>query len=891
MLAVTPHGRLVLTSEMGSADEALARRIATAFARGAGHGLFHLGGAEVRTQLPPVLGYWRELGHLFVARLAALPEDDAVPLPIRVAAPKRDLERLGDCAPPMRGGEYVNAAVLCDLWAEMERAVTADLEASGASLQRLLAESHPAWRQIGRIHLHLALNKGDAEHPFAFLATVGSRLSSSATVQHRPLGRAMRERSDAGDREGLLALLAPVQRAAERSEWLRGRVESGELFHPSRWTPGEAFAFLREVPSLEESGLFVRMPGDWKGRPPSRPQVRATVGATAPSGLGLNALLGFSVDMALDGEPLTDEEIQAVLSATDGLVLLRGRWVEVDASQLGTVLDHYRAAQAKAARAGLSFMEALRLLAGAGLGDGIAAAPTGDAPEWSEVVAGPWLARTLAELRSPSAPPLDPGLELNATLRPYQRVGLEWLRLVTRLGLGACLADDMGLGKTIQVIALMLVLRSEEGRTDPHLLVVPASLLANWRSELARFAPSLSVRIVHPSELPTDEVRSPDAVAGADVAITTYTMVQRLEWLREASWRLVVLDEAQAIKNPGTKQTRAAKALRSKGRIVLTGTPVENRLTDLWSLFDFINPGLLGSEKMFGGFVKALSTRNHNAFGPLRDLVRPYILRRLKTDRHIIADLPDKVEVKAWCTLSRVQAALYQQATDELAAALPTLDGIKRRGVVLALLMRLKQICNHPSQWLGDGAYEPSHSGKLERLHEIAEVIRDKQEKMLVFTQFREMTAPLASFLAGIFGRPGLVLHGQTAVKNRKALVDRFQTDDDAPFFVLSLKAGGTGLNLTAASHVVHFDRWWNPAVESQATDRAFRIGQNKNVLVHKFVCRGTVEEKIDQMIEDKRKLASDVLEGGAEALLTEMGDEDLLRLVSLDLKRAAEEV
>jgi SNF2 family DNA or RNA helicase len=318
---------------------------------------------------------------------------------------------------------------------------------------------------------------------------------------------------------------------------------------------------------------------------------------------------------------------------------------------------------------------------------------------------------------------------------------------------------------------------------------------------------------------------------------------------------------------------------------------VENRLGDLWSIFDFVNPGLLGTSKEFGRFAKRLAERPHGSYGPLRELVRPYILRRLKTDKSVIADLPDKTEIKAFCALSRHQAALYQQAVEELAEQLAEASGIRRRGLVLAFLMRFKQICNHPSQWLRDGAWSEADSGKWARLRDIAEVVAAKQEKMLVFTQFREVTAPLAAFLGSVFARPGLVLHGETEVKKRKDLVRRFQEDEAVGFFVLSLKAGGSGLNLTAASHVVHFDRWWNPAVENQATDRAFRIGQTKNVLVHKFVCRGTVEEKIDELIEGKRQLSTSLLEGGADLLLTEMKDEELLKLVALDMNKALKEV
>jgi non-specific serine/threonine protein kinase len=376
-----------------------------------------------------------------------------------------------------------------------------------------------------------------------------------------------------------------------------------------------------------------------------------------------------------------------------------------------------------------------------------------------------------------------------------------------------------------------------------------------------------------------------------DLVITTYGAVRRLPWIAGHQWRLAILDEAQAIKNSGAQQTQAVKKLHARARVALTGTPVENRLGDLWSIFDFLNPGLLGSAKQFTAFAKRLAERPHASYGPLRELVRPYILRRLKTDKTVISDLPDKTEVKAFCPLSRKQAALYEQAVRELAEQLKQAEeGIQRRGLVLAFLMRFKQICNHPSQWLSDGGWGQDDSGKFGRLREIAEVVGARQEKMLVFTQFRETCAPLAAFLAEVFGSPGLVLHGETVVKKRQELVRRFQEEETERFFVLSLKAGGSGLNLTAASHVVHFDRWWNPAVENQATDRAFRIGQTKNVLVHKFVCRGTVEEKIDQLMESKRKLADDLLEGGAEVLLTEMKDDELLKLVALDINKALEE-
>jgi non-specific serine/threonine protein kinase len=420
--------------------------------------------------------------------------------------------------------------------------------------------------------------------------------------------------------------------------------------------------------------------------------------------------------------------------------------------------------------------------------------------------------------------------------------------------------------------------------------VLPASLIGNWKTELERFAPSLRSLFFHRSQLNKKamEAISNDntALKNIDVVLTTYGTLMRQNWLQRQEWQLLVLDEAQAIKNPGARQSKAVKGINAKSRIALTGTPVENRLSDLWSLFDFLNPGLLGSATRFKGFVKSLSERESDQYAPLRNLVSPYILRRLKTDRSIISDLPEKIEVPAYCGLSKVQAAHYQQAVNEMAHAIENLEGIKRRGLVLSYLLRFKQICNHPSQLLGDHEYDPKKSGKFQRLAELCEEIASRQEKLLVFTQFREMTAPLADFLAQLFGQPGLVLHGGTAVKQRQKLVERFQDEQGPPFFILSLKAGGTGLNLTQASHVIHFDRWWNPAVENQATDRAFRIGQKNNVLVHKFVCQGTIEEKIDALISEKTALANDLLDGGADTLLTEMDNETLLNLVSLDIDK-----
>ncbi len=895
-LRLTPHGRLVceLVADAPGLDEAVATRLCEAFARGSGDGLLRLGAGEVGQALPPVFVWWRDFATRYVASLcvhvagaeggqtgaAVLPE---VPPPDRA-----ELDFLVLTGPMMQGAEYLTAEVLRGLWAAMAASVAAALTASGSGLQEFMKRLNPAWNLVGRVHFNLAENRRDPNAPFAFMATYASQLSAQARVQHLPLGQALREYGGAANRPKLLSLLLPVQRAAETCAWLQPMIDSGELFHPLRWSPQDAARLLASAAELERAGVVLRMPAGWQAGRPARPQVTATVGARAPSKLGLDGLLDFCVAMTLDGETLSETEVRLLLAGTDTLVLLRGRWVEVDRQRLERTLTQFRAAEVLARTEGLSFAEAMRMLAGARLTGDAAHAATA---EWSRVTAGPWLAETLRALRAPEGAAIDPGPLLRGTLRPYQKIGVQWLHLLSGLGLGACLADDMGLGKTIQVLALLLLQRqrSNGAKLAPCLLVAPASLLANWGSEIARFAPGLRVRTVHPSAMPAEEMKrfTPTQAAELDLVITSYGTLLRLPVLADITWRLAILDEAQAIKNPGAKQTRAAKALKAQARIALTGTPVENSLGDLWSIFDFINPGLLGTARQFTGYTKGLAERKHNPYGPLRDLARPYILRRMKTDRSIIADLPDKTEVTAHCHLSRRQAALYAQAVEDLARSLEDVDGIRRKGVVLAMLMRLKQICNHPSQWLNDGGWAEADSGKLARLREIAEVLAARQEKMLVFTQFREVTVPLATFLGGIFGRAGLVLHGGTAVKQRHALVRQFQDSEAFPFFILSLKAGGSGLTLTAASHVVHFDRWWNPAVENQATDRAFRIGQQKNVLVHKFVCRGTVEERIERLLESKQDLSDALLTGGDEVNLAAMTDEALLRLVALDLDAA----
>lgn len=893
---LTPSGRLRIeeaAENIPEVSEAIGQRLVSAFAESSADGLVLLASQELGEALPAGLVYWRGFARRFFQAVCQKGEGGFGNWSSIAPPADGELDQIVSEAPPMRGLEYLNADLTRTLWHELRELVVARATEHPLGPAVYLATINPLWHLLGRVTFHLAENKRDPERPFAFLATYTHKLSGQSRLQHLPLADALKTYVGAKDISKLESLLEPVRRAAGQSGLVRELLDTKALFAPQGWTIKQAYRFLTESPRIEEAGVVVRVPDWWATRRPARPQVQVRIGTQPASAIGQDGLLDFDVSLALDGETLTDDERRKLLAGAEGLVLLRGKWVEVDRGQLQQALDHWKSLERQHAN-GINFIDGMRLLAGANLGADDAAdeQPAG----WSRVAAGDWLRTTLEQMRQPETiDACQPGKDLSATLRHYQADGVRWLWFMTKLGLGACLADDMGLGKTIQIIDLLLQ-RKRAGATRseaPHLLIVPASLLGNWKQELNRFAPSLRVFFAHRSERDAEDLErvagNPDReLKGCDLVATSYGLVRRLAWLAQVKWSLVILDEAQAIKNASSAQTRSVKKLPAQGRIVLTGTPVENHLGDLWSLFDFCNPGLLGTATQFKGFVKRLNQQQDaQAFGGLRRLVRPYILRRLKTDPDIVPDLPEKTEMRAECGLSKKQAALYGHVVEDLEKRLVEAEGIARRGLVLATLMQLKQICNHPAQYLHGTEFAAGDSGKFGRLQLLCEPIAERQEKVLVFTQFQTITEPLADFLATVFGRRGLVLHGGTPVKRRQELVREFQADAGPPFFVISLKAGGSGLNLTAATHVVHFDRWWNPAVENQATDRAFRIGQKRKVTVHKFVCRGTVEERIDAMIRDKQAVADKLLNQEGETMLTELDDDELLRFVALDIGRA----
>jgi hypothetical protein len=838
--------------------------------------LLFLSFCDKKVPLSPSLTYWRNFAGLFARELTHTPLLEMLRHKVKLTLNEDEFRQTLNSAPMMTGSEYLTIEILKDAWEKMNRAYSRAIKSYKGSVESFIQTYSPDVHLVGRVFFHLVEQK-NSDTPFAFLATYSTRLNQQGQSKHLPLKYALKEYGNNSDK--LLELLATVHLAAEQSALIPGLLETGELFHPLSWSAGEALTFLKEIPIYEESGILCRIPNWWKGNMSSI-RLNVSIGDTQPSFLGMDTILDFNAQLLLGDTTISEAEARRLLEESAGLAFIKNKWVAVDPEKLSQTIDAYEKAKKLMEEEGFSLREALRMQLNPEqtLGDRLKDADI-------TVSSGQWLESVMEKLVDPGlTPEIKPGKGFKAQLREYQEKGLNWLHFLHTLGFGACLADDMGLGKTIQLLAFLSVIKSRDSK-PASLLVLPASLISNWIEEIHRFFPALQYFVAHPDMQPGKivEAKDKDELDRLDIVITTYAMSFRYDWLHSYTWAYIILDEAQAIKNPGTKQSRELKKLNAQNRIIMTGTPIENRLSDLWSLFDFLNPGLLGNRKEFTTFSKQLDT-NPGGYARLRKIVMPYILRRLKTDKTVIADLPDKVEMKTYAALSPKQILLYGDLVRELGKRLDKVDDIQRRGLILASLTKFKQICNHADQYLGSGAFEEKNSGKYTRLREICETIYEKREKVLVFTQFKEITDPLCSFLAGIFKRKGLILHGSVPVGNRKEIIRQFQSSDYIPYMVLSLKAGGVGLNLTRANHVIHFDRWWNPAVENQATDRAFRIGQEKNVIVHKFLTKGTVEEKIDLMLEEKSRLSAELISSTDESWITGMNNHELMELFQLTL-------
>ncbi|NLD92498.1 MAG: DEAD/DEAH box helicase [Fibrobacter sp.] len=833
--------------------------------------LISLGLYNQDEHLSPSLRFWHTFSSTWIRLIRNNPEAETKRELFNIDIESEDQDYFAEIVPPMIGGEFVTYDYFRHVWDQLTSTYKNLIVSFKGSIDSFFNNCSFTEQPTDRIHFHLVENRKNEVRPFAFLATYTALTGNNGLVRHFPLKAAVQEFSN--NKSKLLELLSTVKKIAKNNSLIRSLYDSGELFNPVSLTPSEAFDFLKSVPEIERAGILCRIPRWWKGVKKSK--VSLSIGNTGPSRLDLNALLTFDSYLTIDNETLSVDEARKIIDHAQGLAFIKGKWIPVDIQSLQNSIDLFEKAKLIAEKHNVSFAGAMKILAGVSSNSAI--------PGMVEISYGEWMHQLMQKLTNPALlHETKASTSLTATLRTYQQHGLNWLCFLHELGLGICLADDMGLGKTIQVLAL-LQLKKAENRCS--LIIVPSSLVSNWQSEIAKFTPDLKVKVLHPQgNEHFDKSTLLTNVSRYDIAITTYGMIQRIDSFDKQEWFYIICDEAQAIKNPGSKQTVAVKKLKSQYRLVITGTPVENRLSDLWSIFDFVNPGLLGTFKEFKKYMTRIATEPA-LFTKLKMAVKPYILRRSKADKSIISDLPDKVEMKSYCELSAIQIKLYRKLVDAMEDELEKTDFLSRRGIIFNYLVKCKQLCNHPDHFTGSGPFDASHSGKFLRIAELCDVISDKREKVLIFTQFKEIIAPLECYLGEIFKAKGVTLSGSSTLNQRKKAVELFQDESVyTPFFILSLKAGGTGLNLTAANHVIHFDRWWNPAVENQATDRAYRIGQKKNVVVHKFICKGTIEERIDLMIDDKKAIADEILTSGTENWITEFDNKKITEMFRLNL-------
>ncbi len=671
-------------------------------------------------------------------------------------------------------------------------------------------------------------------------------------------------------------LLSSLGQASGICPGVAASLEDADLGGCRLDTVGAHRFLIEDSPALEQAGFGVLLPAWWtrkgaKARISARANVK-TPAMQSAGGVNLDAILRFDWEMSLGDQDLTIDELETLARMKMPLVRMRGQWMEVNAGEIQEAIDFWK----KRATSEATVRDVIKMALGAG-----------DSPEWFDfdgVSSDGWMEELLKRLEGhEDFEEIESPEGFSGALRPYQVRGYSWLSFLRQWGLGACLADDMGLGKTIQTLAL--IQRDWRfGGERPVLLVCPTSVINNWRKEAARFTPDLPVMVHHGAGRNRDKSFMKEAGRHA-IVISSYGLLRRdIGLFREVSWGGIVLDEAQNVKNAQAKQSAAARSIRADYRVALTGTPVENNVGDLWSIMEFLNPGFLGAQSEFkrNFFLPIQIDQDPAAKERLRRITGPFILRRLKTDETIISDLPEKLETKVFCSLTREQASLYAAVLKETEEALEGAEGIERKGVALGAISKLKQVCNHPAQLLGDNSGIGGRSGKLERLTEMLEEVIEVGDRVLIFSQFAAMGQIIRRHAQETFGLETLFLHGRVPKRRRDRMVERFQDESEGPrIFVLSLRAGGTGLNLTSANHVFHFDRWWNPAVENQATDRAFRIGQTRNVHVHKFICAGTLEDTIDDMIERKREIAESVV-GAGENWLTELSNEDLMKVLSL---------
>lgn len=764
-----------------------------------------------------------------------------------------NISEIVETVPFCIGREYVNENWVKNIFDNLLLVYKKEISSFDGTVEKYFTNKNTELVIPSRIYFHMVESPLE-ESPFAFMVTYTT--TQNGNIKHLPLRSALKEYINMESE--FKELTKSLYKIAKKSSFIRNLIQNGEIFSPIYLNIDEAYVFLKEIELYEGNGVICRVPNWWKQK---NSTVKIDVAQKMQDGYGRfnkGALIFVSPKMIYQGVEITQYEIEELLIKTEGLSLIKGKWIEIDKEKLENLLEEYKAIK----QDGTTFSELLNyssIHANNEKGVNI------------EFTKRDWF-QSLVTKNLESNPTLtNISNDFIGKLRPYQMDGYKWLMGMTQFNFGVCLADDMGLGKTIQILAFLLSYKNISKKNV--LLIVPASLIGNWEKEIKKFAPTLDYYIAR--SVKSDAMK----IKNTFLTITTYQVSQKLNTVYDISWGIVILDEAQAIKNPETVTAKKIKSLKRETAIALTGTPIENTLINLWSIFDFINPGLLGSESEFRKKynIKSSSSKNTNS---LNILIRPFLLRRLKTDKNIISDLPEKNENIIYSELSKKQIILYKKIVAELGEQKISKENqFEQKRMILTAILQLKQICNHPSQFTGDEEYSIEDSGKFKLLKEICSTIFEKREKVLVFTQFKEITKPLNNLLKDIFHKKGFIITGDTSINKRNQYVDEFQ-NDEIPYMVLSLKAAGVGLNLTSATHVIHFDRWWNPAVENQATDRTYRIGQTNCVNVYKFTTKDTIEEIISSLMETKTKLSDSILEGIDNNVLNKLSNDELLKSI-----------
>ena len=774
--------------------------------------------------------------------------------PIEVSLSEEKTKIIVSNAPYAVGSEFVTAEWVNTIVKMLNKEYILMCIASGKIPSSFIAHMGSSIVVPSRIYFHLVENKQRDNYPFAFLATYTTLVNG--TVTHAPLKNALSELRD--NKQELRVLTQSIIDISEESVFIKKLLESGDIFYPVKFSNDEAYSFLKEVMLYEKHGVICRIPvwyNDRNNRIVLDLKEKAKQQPIFFNKLVINV---FTPQLIYHGIPITVEEARMLLSKKEGLEQLKGHWVENDHQQVEALLAEYESLL----NDGSTLLDVIKNKSGIGYVD----TKTSAVP--IEFTRDNFVQEFFSRAISSASIVPVPG-SFVSVLRHYQIAAYNWLYALKELGMGACLADDMGLGKTVEVLSFLERVRDEG--VSKVLIIVPATLVANWRHEVNKFVPDMDLFVLRGSNEPFG------AGVNAYLTICTYQTALKSDYICRVDWDVVILDEAQAIKNYYTAQTKKIKTLKAKMKIAMTGTPIENHLVELWSIFDFINPGLLGTRDQFVELYKRLRDRPEG-YKDIKALINPFVLRRVKTDKNIIADLPDKNEIDVTINLTKEQIVLYKRVVEVMNARIRKKhDRKEEKIIVMTSLMKLKQVCNHPSQYYGDTLYDPDMSGKFLELKRICETINEKNEKVLVFTQFREIIPALDSLLESVFCQKGFTIDGSTSMKKRDENVQAFQAGE-APYMVLSLKTAGVGLNLTAAQNVIHFDRWWNPAVENQATDRAYRIGQHSNVSVYKFISANTIEEVINDMLEKKQMLADLIINDLDENILSKLSTEELLK-------------